>query len=225
MRLWMHLVVWVWMATELAAVQNSQTQQFAQVREKFVIFPVGQSDNALYQNGVIVERAGKKTFLDLIRVDGTPAWLLVERTEESVLEGKILFDKANDLRLGPAGYGVFEVRNVANGRRQIFRTYQGQLESLMGEYKSVRNPVASATHLIFAHIRDSWRSRGGRTYEFQLHLMRHSDPEFVRLELFPQDTTPLLQMEWLDESRLRLRYANRKTETFDLKRYAPQLFR
>ena len=98
------------------------------------------------------------------------------------------------------------------------------MEVIKTKYKSVRSPTASPTHLVFAHIRDSRKERKKQIFEFRLHLIRHDSTEIKSLKLYPKDESAKLEMEWIDKSKIQIRYHNGKTETFDLKKYAPTLF-
>ena len=97
-------------------------------------------------------------------------------------------------------------------------------EVIKTKYKSVRSPTASPTHLVFAHIRDSRKELKKQIFEFRLHLIRHDSTETKSLKLYPKDESAKLEMEWIDKSKIQIRYHNGKTETFDLKKYAPTLF-
>ncbi len=144
--------------------------------------------------------------------------------EEGKYHGHLLLNENDKLAMTNQGYGVYDILKKETGILEIYRTYNDKLEIIKTKYKSVRSPTASPTHLVFAHIRDSRKERKKQIFEFRLHLIRHDSTEIKSLKLYPKDESAKLEMEWLDKSKIQIRYHNGKTETFDLKKYAPTLF-
>ncbi len=218
------VLIWCFSCLPLFA-QPQSTASFVRRFGEFAIFPEGRIANALYEQNAILQQDESAVVWDALLLEEPETVLVLNADDTGQFRAQVLRDKEDKWRLQDTGHGVFEVRDRFTGNRQLFREYQQRLQPLMPDYRSVRDPQSTATHTVFYHIRESSRRRGGgRNYTFQVHLLRHSDPEFLRLELYPEDTVALLQVAWVDDTRIRIRFSNGRSQTYDLRDYAPQLF-
>jgi hypothetical protein len=204
--------------------ESSHASLFVKTVEKFSIFPEEQPNNAVYRDGKLLLKSPSVQWLDLIQIKDTESWLVSGIDEEGKYNGHLLLNEKDKLAMTNQGYGVYDILKEETGILEIYRTHKGQLEIIKTKYKSVRSPTASPTHLVFAHIRDSRKERNKQIFEFRLHLIRHDSTEIKSLKLYPKDESAKLEMEWIDKSIIQIRYHDGKSETFDLKKYAPILF-
>ncbi|MDG2198216.1 MAG: hypothetical protein P8O70_15315 [SAR324 cluster bacterium] len=204
--------------------ESSHASLFVKTVEEFSIFPGEQPNNTVYRDGKLVLQSPSVQWLDLIQIKGTDSWLVSGIDEEGKYQGHLLLNEKDKLVMTNQGYGVYDILKQETGILEIYRTHKGQLEIIKTKYKSVRSPTASLTHLVFAHIRDSRKERNKQIFEFRLHLIRHDSIEIKSLKLYPKDESAKLEMDWIDKSKIQIRYHDGKTKTFDLKKYAPTLF-
>jgi hypothetical protein len=204
--------------------QSSHTSLFVKKVEEFSIFPAEQPNNAIYRDGKLLLQRPSVQWGNLIKVKDTESWLVSGIDVKGKYHGHLILNEKDKLVMTNQGYGVFDILKEETGILKIYRTHKGLLEIIKSNYKSVRSPTASPTHLVFAHIRDSRKNRNKQIFEFRLHLIRHDSSEIKSLKLYPQDESPKLEMEWVGKSKIQIRYHNGKTETFDLKKYASTFF-
>ena len=204
--------------------ETSHASLFVKTVEEFSIFPAEQQNNGVYRDGKLLLQSPSVQWLDLIQIKYTDTWLASGIDEDGKYHGHLLLNENDKLAMTNQGYGVYDILKKETGILEIYRTHKSKLEVIKTKYKSVRSPTASPTHLVFAHIRDSRKERKKQIFEFRLHLIRHDSTETKSLKLYPKDESAKLEMEWIDKSKIQIRYHNGKTETFDLKKYAPTLF-
>jgi hypothetical protein len=204
--------------------ESSHASLFVKTVAEFSIFPREHPNNAIYRNGKLLLQSPSVQWLDLIQIEDTDSWLVSGIDEEGKYHGHLLLNEDEKVVMTNQGYGVYDILKEGTGILEIYRTHKDQLEIIKTKYKSVRSPTPSPTHLVFAHIRDSRKERNKQIFEFRLHLIRHDSTEIKSLKLYPKDESAKLEMEWVDKTKIQIRYHNGKTETFDLKNYAPTLF-
>ena len=148
-----------------AFAQSSHALLFVKRVEEFSIFPAEQPNNGLYRNGKLLLQRPSVKWVSLIEVKDTVSWLVSGMDEEGKYHGHLLLNKKDKLVMNNKGYGVFDILDKKTGILKIYRIYKGRLEIINSKYKSVRSPTASATHLVFAHIRDSRKKRNKQMFD------------------------------------------------------------
>jgi hypothetical protein len=207
-----------------AIAQSSHAELFVKTIGEFSIFPAEQTNNAVYRQGKLLVKRPSVRWLDLHKVRDSESWLVSGMDDNGKYYSHLILKDKDKIEMSNQGYGVFEIFNKEKGIREIYRMYQGKLETVKSKYKSIRSPTSSATHLVFAHIRDSRKERKKQIFEFRLHLIRHDSKKVKSLKLYPRNESAKLNMVWVDKTKIQIRHHNGKTETFDLQKYAPALF-
>ena len=152
------LLVCLTMITSLTIHANNPTPQLSGTRvkqfEEFLVFPVEQVGNAIYRKRHLLQQEETQKILAVTKASYIDAVIYLYQTLEKKFKiGVISSAEEERLKIRDAGFGVYEIRDTKTGIRRLYRIYKQQLNALLPERRSTRDPVTSSTHAIFYHIR------------------------------------------------------------------------
>ncbi len=201
------------------------------VKEKYQIFPERRMGNGLYRNQKLLFSSPDQMILDVAEIQNQNSLVYLYEGVEGNLEiGAYGTEESVTPSLQRVDDEFYEVMVPRNQLRRIFRiTEKQQLVKIFDHVRSARGVTPSHKLVAFYHITDvkeQATDTGDKQtiYTFRLHILNRSNSLVKSLPFTVNNTIARIQLSWLNERTLQVRYSDGTTQNIELPQYLPNFF-